>query len=412
MYYSLQNVVGKLGKPQDVKFVQSMHENQYHGDTEYLSSSVLKDYYDDVTATLGRRVLKTYPKKKFGEKTINSMRMGSAIHAYALEGKDVFTSEFPVFNGTARRGKNWDSFKEAHEDKLENIITATEAVKVENLGEKAYKMLETYNKDNGRKIETIYNECSIFADYGPLKLKVRPDRLIIYEDNTFEIIDLKTTGNSVSIMSEVSKTMENLKYPLSAAMYTHIVYDYLKMPGIFSLAWVSTDTGMCAVHSDVATTSPVQMFGWNHIGFTTYCEALRRYATSLTLLKNAIKVSKTRDDIVRPYFDIQTAPSPWTEKHLLGAVVELNKMGQAPYFQEEGITESAVMDLYKNQFRPIPKFGPVTLTTTKKEKKNGTRKTKKVRRKSKSTASRVGDDSKNIANSASSASSTSSTTTT
>ena len=222
-------------------------------------------------------------------------------------------------------------------------------------------MLENYNQTRTKKIFKVYNEISVFVTFESFRLKVRPDRLILYEDGSFEIIDLKTTSTSVSNMMELSRVMENLKYPLSAAMYTHLVHEcYDKSPGIFSLAWICKDTGMCAMHEGITTTEPVETFGWNHVGFTTYCEALRRYSQGITLLKNAIGKSKRKEDIIRPYFDIRTVPSPWTEKQLFQSVAALNETGARPFFEIGGVGEVSVKNHFDRQFRELPK--PVSYT--------------------------------------------------
>lgn len=387
MYYSLGNVEYKLGSAKKTELKYGLDENIYHQEKHHLSSSVLKDYYDDVTVSLGRRVLKTYPQKQFSDRTEIAMRLGSAVHAYALEGKKALNSRFPVFTGARRVGKDWTAFKAKIGGDISNVLRIDEYKHAIELGDKAVDMLETYAKAKGKKIKAIHNECSLFAKFETVNLKVRPDRLILYEDGTFEIIDLKTTSTSVSNMTELSRRMENLKYPLSAAMYVHLTSEHFKAQGVFSIAWLCTETGMCAVHSNICTTETIDMFGWNHVGFTTYSEALRRYASGLTLLRNAIKQSKSKREIDRPYFDIKTAPSPWTEKNLMQNVVQLNQMGHGRFFDEEGVTESSVESLYLNQFREVKKFKPITIG-----EKNGKRKTKKNRPNAKRSSSRTANN--------------------
>ena len=164
-----QQIGQLLGSVKSTVVVQDMSDKAYHGDTKYLSSSVLKDYLIDPTLAVQRRILKSAAPKEFGKTVQNSMRIGRAAHAWALEGKDKFEDCFPVFKGTKRAGEDWRKFQKIYEGiDPDDILTVPECEKASQVGasaESAIQALYASFDKAGFEVLQKFPEISFFVEY-------------------------------------------------------------------------------------------------------------------------------------------------------------------------------------------------------------------------------------------------------
>lgn len=183
-------------------FNDYMTDEVYHGDKEYLSSSVLKDILKKPDEVRLKRLglIENESKSYF--------ILGQYIHWKWLE-PEREDAGFAVFNGARRYGKIYDQFLEENEGR--SILLKEE----ENVGNKAIEVL------NKHKIASTLNiggtaEQTICGIINDVKIKVRADYL---KDNA--IIDLKTTSGSIDSDS-IRSTIFKYGYHISAALYVDV----------------------------------------------------------------------------------------------------------------------------------------------------------------------------------------------
>jgi len=184
----------KLGFNGDVS------NEDYHGDREYVSSSVLKLILKDP-----ERYYKQYITGEVKAPTSNAFDFGSYIHTLVLE-PHLVEEEYAFYQGAVRRGSAYDKFK--LENKGKTIIIESQRISGLNLQEAVFanpaaKELFT----DGKAEQTL---CVVLDG---VKVKVRCDYL-----KGTSIIDLKTTGGGATY-GEVVETCIKYDYDLSAALY-------------------------------------------------------------------------------------------------------------------------------------------------------------------------------------------------
>jgi exodeoxyribonuclease VIII len=153
-----------------------------------------------------REFYKKYIKGEEDEdqKSSASLDFGSYVHSIVLE-PHLVEEEYAIFEGH-KRGKAWDEFKSAHENKI--ILSASQANSANLLKD---VMLE--NKEACSLTKDGVAEQTLCVELDGVKIKVRADYL-----KGDKIIDLKTTSNGVTY-DEVQQTCLHWDYPLSAALY-------------------------------------------------------------------------------------------------------------------------------------------------------------------------------------------------
>ena len=367
-----------LGPVKSVNVELAMPDQDYHADTHYLSSSVVKEYLYDPTLAVQRRVLKTVPPKEFVSVTQSAMRIGRAAHAYGLEGEPAFKSSFGHFPGR-RTGKDWMDYlvenKHLEEDNILNIKEYDKAVELGKVTQKAFAgLVETLNKA-GFVVFKTFPEISFFVEFERFKLKVRPDMLLLIKNKEtgnifFIILDLKTTSSSVTDNKALARTMETLNYPLSAAMYTIVVQKSLEdettksfleltgdhavpagpMYGSFGILWASRDTLSCALEPDVYKTEHSgEENTWAYLGEVGFAAGLSRYLDELRGLRQLAMQAVKKEDVGPKYFQIQTSPSPWTRKEMEEKALKVDSYLKAPETAKE-VSEVDVAMIMRMRF--------------------------------------------------------------
>ena len=193
---------------------RGLSNSLYHGDQDYLSSSVIKTAFQ----SMGKYKDKYLDGNQ--RSPSDAMRLGSAFHCLVLE-PEKFKEEFPVFDNkltklTTKVGKAaFAEFKTMLKNK-HDYIKATEIVQIEDMARsvKRYSVADDLFK-NGEPELSVATRCSLTG----LDVKVRPDWLDT--DKKF-IVDLKSAKDP-----EFNKFMWNVSrgfnYGLSASMYCHVM---------------------------------------------------------------------------------------------------------------------------------------------------------------------------------------------
>ena len=131
--------------------------------------------------------------------------IGTATHGWALEGV------VPVKRPATRRGNEWKTAQAEAEFSNTVALTESDHFRVERMVE------ELHNND---QIARFLNhpkkvvEASIFAEYGGIVMKCRPD---LYVEKLGIVVDLKTTVSAEPYTFE--RQMYSLGYDIQAAWY-------------------------------------------------------------------------------------------------------------------------------------------------------------------------------------------------
>lgn len=203
---------------------------EYHSDVQYLSSS---DY----------KLILTNPAEFYRKKFLqisepqedkDHFSLGSYVHSRILE-PHVTDSEFVVYPGLIKRGKEFEAFKAQNPNRT-----------ILNKGqyEKAVRLIKGY-KALPEAMALIsakgFSEQTICVELNGIKTKVRPDRLSI--EQKF-IVDVKTSGHDVDLDS-FKQTVDHWDYILSAVVYLQAAELYYGVKLDFYWLALSTKSGKC-----------------------------------------------------------------------------------------------------------------------------------------------------------------------
>ena len=311
--YQYHDLDAILGACQDIKVVPTLTEQQFAGNKEYISASGLKKYLEDPELALRERVLKTSPGPVHSEKTKSKFRIGRAVHAHGLEGKESLTHRFPVFKGEKKAGPDWKSFcrKYPGAAKADNILKQKEHEEVLLFGEilnKALAAKQEYLQSNGWTLIKYFPEISLFIKFERgLNLKARLDAMSLWRQSSGQISlvvdDVKTTSRSVTNVEGLQYDIENFTYHLQGVVYLYMARKIFQDPqtwgalgisdippgttvgnGVYDLIWVSKTAHMCGIQQgmllDDPVTAPVAE-GWNHWGIAATIAAITQHYHTL-----------------------------------------------------------------------------------------------------------------------------------
>lgn len=212
--------------------INEVSNADYHKDVEFLSSSDYKLLLTDVAE---------FYKKKYmtveAQEEQEHFSFGSYIHSLILE-PHITDSEFVVYPGLIKRGKEFEAFKKLQDPK--KIIL--------NKGqfESAKRIMKGYNArpeavsliKNGLSEHTV---CHMFND---VPTKVRADFINV---EAGYIVDVKTTAYEADL-DNFKMTAQHWDYPLSAALYTTIMEQFYKKEFKFYWLVLSKKDGNCELY--------------------------------------------------------------------------------------------------------------------------------------------------------------------
>tara|TARA_A200000113_G_scaffold196166_2_gene187066 strand:- start:4083 stop:4919 length:837 start_codon:yes stop_codon:yes gene_type:complete len=186
------------------KLVENLPMEEYHGNKDIISKSMLSDYLDCPLK------YKYFHIEGGQKKTTPAMNIGSAVHTLALE-PDLFHESYYILPADVRRDKRSKAYQE-HLDKAQErtIIREQELVDIQNMAKalSENKKAVTLLKASG------FIEASIYwkDEQTGLDLRCRPD--FLRSDGV--VIDLKVTNSAEPF--KFMKTAYDLCYDVSAAM--------------------------------------------------------------------------------------------------------------------------------------------------------------------------------------------------
>lgn len=177
----------------------------YHADTEFYSSSVLKLMLKDKKKFYDSYILKL-PREEQGNK--DAFTLGSYLHTMILE-PELLEVEYAVLPfGMVKRGEAWKEFKAANIGKT--IIKSSQV-------NHAKKMFEAY-KEQEYAVGLIAggeSEKTLCVEMDGIKIKVRADYVNVEKGY---LADVKTTSGETYREAWID-TVDRWGYLLSAALY-------------------------------------------------------------------------------------------------------------------------------------------------------------------------------------------------
>lgn len=224
-----------------------MSNEDYHGDTEFISSSGLKMILNNPR--------KFYKEYILGERvqgsSIAAFDFGSYVHCAILE-PHLLDEEFAVFDGIQKRGKVYEECVEKNPNKT--IISRTQA-------SQAQKLIDAFNEatvvigpqghDKEVKVSSFYSdgfaEQTCTAQIDGVKVKVRSDYRKEFDDFA-SINDIKTTGENIDTAKSAERVCALYDYDLSAALYVDVFTMVTGKPHDFYFTFLSKKNGECRMY--------------------------------------------------------------------------------------------------------------------------------------------------------------------
>lgn len=199
------------------KVIEGMPEEDYHGEREHLSSSVLRNLWEgdfsDVDGTA-----------KQEDNGNESFKVGSAFHCAILEGREELDKRFYISSDIPRKGTiAWRELEQMHGDKT--ILSGPSVKDFNNLMERWDKAILFMDDGNCVDIKDLIQggraELSLFTELEGYKVKCRFDYVI---DVGPKIIayDLKSTRYGYLTQKRIQGIVDELQYDIPAGLYTKI----------------------------------------------------------------------------------------------------------------------------------------------------------------------------------------------
>lgn len=199
--------------------INKVSNQDYHKDSEYMSSSDLKTLLADPSKFYNEKVLGNKEERE----EIAAFAEGSLTHTLILE-RHLAEHEYQYFPGIRKAGPEWEEFK-SKADSVRPIISAPQK-------QRCLKNLESFKRSKPA-VELIsggFSEHTICQIIQDLKIKVRCDYINV--DKGY-IVDVKTSGFPVTPKESFTFTIDKYKYDLSAALYCVVAESYYKKPFTF-----------------------------------------------------------------------------------------------------------------------------------------------------------------------------------
>lgn len=187
----------------------------YHGDRNYLSSSVIKLLAKDVAEYHRQYILGQKVPFSANQAALDE---GSFTHSILLEPENV-QAEYAIYPGKRRSGSEYQQFAQNHPGKI---------ILLESQAERCFKLQTVFNsqKDYAQFIQGGVAELSLCVELQNVPIKTRFDYINI--EKGF-ISDVKTTSYGGELES-FQQVVENLDYGLSAALYLQAAELYYEKP--------------------------------------------------------------------------------------------------------------------------------------------------------------------------------------
>lgn len=209
---------------------------EYHSDTEYLSSSGLKLILDDLEKFHSKYILKQQQE----EKNQSAFNFGTAAHLALLEPHLLNT--ISVFSGLRKAGKAYEQFVLDNPGQL--ILSESEKMRLDAM------VVAFHNHEKSNILNNCDFEYTMCGELRGTKLKARADAINI-EDGY--IVDVKTTSYDSSIQT-FRETIDSFKYDLSAALYCLIAEQIYGKKFDFHFIVLSKQDMSCGIYKTSSAT--------------------------------------------------------------------------------------------------------------------------------------------------------------
>lgn len=204
----------------------------YHSDDYFTSSTAVKLLYYDIP-----KYESEYLRKEKVQKDNPAFAIGSYVHSLILEPEKV-ESEYAFFPGWDGRESGYQAFKAANVGKT--VITQSQQGQVQN-------MMRNFNKHKvaPKFIQPSEKELTLCVDMFDVPVKVRFDAIDV---ETGAIYDIKTSGYDVDVDTFKLQGIGNLKYEISAGLYTMAAEQHYGKPFDFYFIVLSKKTFMTEIY--------------------------------------------------------------------------------------------------------------------------------------------------------------------
>lgn len=208
----------------------------YHADTKFYSSSVLKLLLKDRAAFYDQYIL----GNRRPQLSKDAFVLGSYVHSLILE-PNLTDSEFAIAPGDIkiRRGKNYDAFKSLPDNINKTIITTAQR-------DQAEQMIDAYDNQTVA-VELITGgepEKTLCVELDGVPIKVRGDYVNV--DKGY-IVDIKTTAAGTDKYSVINTNLQ-WDYLLSASLYSMTFEHHYGKPFTFYWCYLGKRTSTCDVY--------------------------------------------------------------------------------------------------------------------------------------------------------------------
>lgn len=213
-----------LAKLLEYGLSENISNKVYHADDHFTSSTAVKLLYYDI----GKYEREYIHKEKEDKPDNPAFTIGSYVHSLLLEPENV-QAEYAFFPGWDGREKGYQEFKLQNAGKT--VITQAQQLQVDNMM-KGFKR----NPLAEKMLAGGKNELTLCVDLFGVPVKVRFDHINVEEGY---INDVKTSGYDVDHETFKMQGIGNLKYEVSAGLYTLAAEQYFQRPFEFYFTCLS-----------------------------------------------------------------------------------------------------------------------------------------------------------------------------
>ena len=213
--------------------LNNVTNSEYHANRTFISSSGYKKLLEDPALFYKENILGQRDKEDEKE----HLQFGSLLHTMLLEPHLVAT-EYAVFSGLRRAGKDYEAFKAANPGR--NIVTAAKMAEAKWLinGVRQSEAAQSLLKLGG------VSEQTVAVDLNGVPTKCRADKIIVNEGI---IWDLKSTSWDLD-MDSVRQTIAHWDYALSSSLYCAVFEEFYKRKFEFMWVFINKTSAECAVY--------------------------------------------------------------------------------------------------------------------------------------------------------------------
>lgn len=196
----------------------------------------------EISSTFMKRMLRSPAHAQFAAPVEPTplMLFGTAWHAHFFE-PEKFQDEYAVVpSGIDKRTKDGREFFNALEEEGKTPIKQEDLAKLERMSENAHRLV--HSRKIFRKSEEFAAECSIYAEFDGVEIRIRPD-LLVFPCPAFPhgmIVDGKTCTDASPI--GFGKHAWNNAFYIQAALYAYTVARLFDLEQLFApFYWLSVE---------------------------------------------------------------------------------------------------------------------------------------------------------------------------